>query len=117
MVRGAWWALRALRAARRQLRSTGLAGVRVPRPGDVSPAAGAGVAAVLARTRATCLTRALVRQAWLAAQASPHDLVIGVRRAGPDGDLLAHAWLEGEDSAAAAGYVELARHRPRATAG
>ena len=37
-IRGAWWALRALTAAKRQLRSHGLNAVRLPAPPDVSPA-------------------------------------------------------------------------------
>lgn len=89
----------------------------LPPPRDVSAAAGVGVSAVLARTRTTCLTQALVRQAWLAARGSPRDLVIGVRRDGRAEGFLAHAWLEGEPTPDGVAYLELARHRPHPTVG
>lgn len=62
------------------------------------------VCAVLRVRRATCLERSLILQAWLAAHGMRRDVVIGVRR---DGDVKAHAWLDGvEDSR---GFEELHR--------
>jgi hypothetical protein len=107
-LRGALWAFIALGEAGRQLRTEGLKTIRIRRPPDVSPAAEAGVTAVLIRTRETCLTRAFVRQSWFAAQGSMRDVVIGVSRA--DG-FAAHAWLDGDPPAASEGYVELTRLR------
>jgi hypothetical protein len=43
--------------------------------------------------QATCLVRALAAQALLARHGQPSELRLGVAR-GPDGALLAHAWLE-----------------------
>lgn len=57
--------------------------------------------------RATCLERSLVVQAWLLASGEPHDLVIGVRRL--HGRVIAHAWLDHEDSR---GFSELLRLEP-----
>lgn len=91
-LRAAWWTVRALRAARRALRTgDGL------RPLSVSPPAlpaGAdrGVEAVLRRVPATCLEVALVRQRWLVSQGITCDVVIGVTRPG-DG-FKAHAWID-----------------------
>ena len=103
-IQGASWAVLALARTRRQLRRGGLDAVCLTEPPDLSPEAQAGVGAVLRRSRATCLTRALVRQRWLAARGTEHDVVIGVSRA--DG-FAAHAWLDGDPDG---GFVELARH-------
>ena len=94
-LRAAWWAQRALRRARRQLRSGGIE--RVPAlspPPALPPAAIRGVLAVLRRGRATCLERSVVLQRWHAAHDRPLDLVIGVSPGAEE--FGAHAWLEGE---------------------
>ncbi|MGH9102970.1 MAG: lasso peptide biosynthesis B2 protein, partial [Acidimicrobiales bacterium] len=107
-ARGAWWAARALRVARRGL---GAEGVRVRLP---APPAGAGtargVSVVLARRPATCLERAVVLQRWLAAQGRRHDVVIGVQ--GPSSNLAAHAWVEGVEAGGSDRFVELHRISP-----
>jgi hypothetical protein len=109
-IRGAWWALRALRKTRRELRVRDVGSVCIAAPGDVSPAADAGVTSVLSRMRASCLERALVRQAWSAAAGRHHEVVIGVSlRNG----FSAHAWLDGEAAGDGDGYVELARYPAR----
>ncbi len=113
-VRAAWWAATAARSTRRQLAAGPLERLRVPAPPALPAEAGHGVGAVLRRTGDTCLVRTAVRQAWHAAQGSPRDLVIGVRRGGGE-DFAAHAWLEGDEPSTYAGYAEISR-RPAAAA-
>lgn len=105
--RGAWWALRAVRATRRA------AATGIPGPADLPPVrapgprGAPGVAGVLRLPGLSCLVRATVRQAWLAAQGERRDLVLGVMGAGRD--FRAHAWLDGDPPADHEGYRELAR--------
>ena len=104
-LRATLWALRAVAAARRQLRRDGINRIELPDPPDVPESAVRGVQAVLRRQPATCLERALVLQRWYGAHGRPHDVVIGV--AGSAESFEAHAWLEGEDPGR--GYRELSR--------
>ncbi len=110
-LRAAWWALRALRVARRAAGSGAAirGGDHVPRPPVLPECAVGGVLAVLNRRPTTCLARALVLQRWYASHGRLHDVVIGVR--GPTLELEAHAWLDGEESAGE-GYTELLRRPP-----
>ena len=106
---GAVWALRAVRAARRQLRRTGYEGIVLP-PVPRRPAEAArGVRMVLRRLPATCLERAVILQRWRAAQGDPHDIVVGV--IGPGEGFRAHAWLDDEEPGDER-YSELLRIRP-----
>ena len=112
VVAGALWAAAAVRLARHRLKRHGLQ-ARVPGPPPLGPGAGRGVRAALRRLEPTCLERALVEQAWLAAMGSPRDVVIGVP---PEGikDAPAHAWVDGTDQASSANYLELHRLPPPA---
>ena len=56
---------------------------------------------------ATCLERSLILQRWLIASGRPHDVLIGVQR--PGDSVVAHAWLDHEDSH---GYAVLVRLEP-----
>jgi hypothetical protein len=110
MGRAAWWAARATRRAR----SVDLAAPippQLPPVPDVPLAALRGVSGSLRIARATCLTRAIVLQAWLLAHGDSRDLVIGVTR--PDERFGAHAWLDGDKACHDAGFHELARRPPR----
>jgi Transglutaminase-like superfamily len=105
------WAARAVRRARRQLRTTAPSSVALPRLPQLPPSAERGVRAVLRRQPHTCLERALVLQRWRAAHGDPRDVLIGVR--GPATSFSAHAWLEDEDVDPAVGpFEELLRVRP-----
>lgn len=110
-LRGLVWALRSVRAARRQLRRTGLTGIVLP-PLPSRPAAAArGVRIVLRRLPATCLERAVILQRWRASQGDRRDVVVGVLGAGDS--FRAHAWLEDEEpSEAEEAYRELVRIEP-----
>ncbi len=99
------WTVTASAQARRIARHGRLADGRVLRPPPLPTSAGRAANGVLARTRASCLVRSLVLQAWHAAHGTDRDLVIGVRHA--DGAVEAHAWLEGDPDAD--DYVELVR--------
>ena len=104
------WAVRARRTARRQLRTGGLAAVRLP----PSPKTAAvwpwprTLTLALRVLRASCLERSLVRQAWLADRGRPSDVIIGARA--PREGFAAHAWLDFEGESEADGYVEVARY-------
>ena len=104
---GAWWALRAVRRARRELRTRPVDAIRIPSPPRLPPAGERGVAAVLRRLEPSCLERALVLQRWLVVRGQPRAVVIGVTA--PGGDFRAHAWLEGE---LAPEFHEIARVAP-----
>jgi len=110
VLAAALWAAVAVRLARRRLRSKGVQ-ARVPLPPRLGPGAFRGAQAVLRRYSPTCLERALVEQAWLAANGSRRDVVIGV----PEGGLQeapAHAWVDGNNPSPAGRYLELHRLPP-----
>jgi hypothetical protein len=109
-LRAAVWAYRASRRARRQLSSHPIdhALVGLPRVPSLPDDAEHGVAAVLAMRRESCLVRAVVRQAWEAAHDRPRELVIGVAPL-EDGQLKAHAWLDGDPPQEDQDYRELLR--------
>jgi hypothetical protein len=108
-LRAAWWAHRSVRSARRQLRSTGLRDLRLPRVPALPDDAGRGVHAVLRRQPATCLERALVLQRWRAAHGDEQDVVVGVLA--PSEGFSAHAWLADEPHDGR-GFRELLRVPP-----
>lgn len=107
---GAFWATLAAFLVRRRLRRDGM-DARAPRPPRLDRRAAPGVMGALTRLRPTCLERALVLQAWLVAQGTPRDVVIGIP---PDGmkSNPAHAWVDGTDASSAAHYLELHRLPP-----
>ena len=106
-LRAAWWTLRAVRRASRQLGDGELDSVALPRPPLLPASAERGVNGILRRSRAKCLVRALVRQAWFAAQGMPRDLVVGVTS--PGSGFEAHAWLDGDPECHSGDYHELLR--------
>jgi hypothetical protein len=90
----AWWALRAVRAARRALANGGLDALVLP-PVPALPYSAKGAVTVTLRLSArNCLVRSAVRQAWYAAHGREYDLIIGVTA--PARGFKAHAWLEGD---------------------
>jgi len=107
---GALWATLAARLVRRRLKTSGVR-TRVPRPPRLGPKGGRGVNAALGRLKPSCLERALVLQAWLAAHGNPRDVVIGVPHGGMKSGP-AHAWVEGTDTVSPERYLELYRLRP-----
>ena len=109
-VRAALWAYRATQHANREVEQKGIEGADLPTVPSLPPDAIGGVLGVLRRTKATCLTQALVLQAWHASQGDERDLVIGVTA--PSGGFRAHAWLEG-DPPCHEGFEELTRRAYR----
>lgn len=108
-LRAAWWAQRAARQLVRSLAAAGLDAVPLPPP--YLPAhARRGAAGALRRTRATCLVRAKVMQAWDAAHGRSRDLVVGVTA--PSRGFRAHAWLDGDPPCHSEGFQELLRLPP-----
>lgn len=106
-MRGMWWAGRSLFGVRRSLRQTALPDVTVSPPPRLPASAGRGVRFVLRRRESTCLQRALVLQAWHAAQGNPREVVIGVTDT--KGPFSAHAWLDGDPGHPGRGFAELLR--------
>jgi Transglutaminase-like superfamily len=106
-LRAAWWATRAMRRLRRDLRQVGLH-AQVPQPPALPEAAVRGVRGVAWLSHATCLERSLLMQRWLVAHGEAHDVLVGV---GPSArDFEAHAWLEGYDpDESGAGFEVLTR--------
>ena len=110
-LRAAFWAVRSVRRARRQLRRSGYEAMTLPRIPALPASASRGVNAVLRRLPATCLERAVVLQQWRAAHGDLRDVVVGV--VGTREAFRAHAWLEDESPAAdAREYRELVRLPP-----
>ena len=109
-ARAAWWTLSAIRQARRRLRDRGLAGFALTPPPASLQAGERGMWLVLGRLRPSCLERALVLQAWLAAHGRTHDVVVGIRKA--DQDFSAHAWIDAEESWQRGEFREIARFTP-----
>lgn len=109
-LRAAWWAWRTLRRARRALRGGQVKRIELLPPPSLPESAATGVEAILRRQRSSCLESALVRQRWLAAHGRRVPVAIGVTA--PSRGFLAHAWLVGEDEAAAAAFHELTRLEP-----
>lgn len=110
-VRAAWWTLRALIVARRELRSGQFDRIKFPSVPQLPPSAIRGVTGVLSRVGTTCLEQATIRQAWHAAQGSYRDLVIGVTA--PSLEFQAHAWLDGDPPCHSETFQELLRRRPQ----
>lgn len=108
-LRAAWWAHRALCAARAGLSRGELRTVRIPGPPPLPSSAVRGVEALLRRRSHSCLEGALVRQRWLAAQGEHRDIAIGVMP--PSQGFAAHAWLEGDSDPIAERFHELTRVR------
>lgn len=109
-ARAAWWAARSIHRAR----SVELASPfpsQLPAVPPVPTEAIVGVKVSLCLARSSCLTRAIVLQAWLLAHDESRDVVIGVTR--PDEKFGAHAWLDGDAPCHGAGFHELARRPPR----
>ncbi len=67
--------------------------------------------AALSRLKPTCLERALVLQAWMVAQGSARDVVIGVPQGGMKSGP-AHAWVDGTDPLSTTTFLELHRIPP-----
>jgi hypothetical protein len=107
VLRAAWWALRAQHRARRGLQRQGLQCSPLPSPPRLAARAEHGVHAVLRRTGATCLVRAMVLQKWQASSGPAPDVVIGVTA--PSRGFRAHAWLDGEPACHSDGFEELTR--------
>ena len=98
-VATAVWTLRALRAARRQLRTTAPPEVKLPDPTGCGPvevrrSRAGSVRGLLRVLRATCLEECVVRQQWLRSAGEARAIIVGVRGAGDA--FGAHAWLEGD---------------------
>jgi hypothetical protein len=110
-IRAAWWALRSVRRARRSVGRKPLERAPLPPVPAVPPSAKRGVDAVLRRRSDTCLVRAMVYQAWFAANGDERDLIIGVTA--PGNGFRAHAWLDGDPPHEYAEYEELLRRPVR----
>ncbi len=106
-LRAAVWTLRALRAARKDLRGGRWESVELPRVPSVPPSSLRAVESVLRRSGAMCLPSAILRQAWFAAHGSQRDLVVGVTA--PSRGFEAHAWLDGDPPCHTEPFEELLR--------
>lgn len=102
-----WWAGRSLIHVRHSLRRDAFVDVAISPPPPLPPRAVRGVRYVLRTRPGTCLQRALVLQAWHAAQGSPREVVIGV--SGSSDTFTAHAWLDGDQGDPGRGFDELLR--------
>jgi hypothetical protein len=101
------WATRELLRLRASLPTEGVrVSVRRP-PRRMSRNSGRVVMAAARVTRASCLERSLVRQAWLRGRGTDRDVVIGVRSAD---EFEAHAWIDGDPDGV--DYAEIHRIRP-----
>jgi Transglutaminase-like superfamily len=110
-LRAAWWAARSTRRLRGiQSGSFPPAAALPPVPG-VPASARRGVSLSLRLSKATCLVRAVVLQAWYLAHGEERDLVVGVTA--PSQGFSAHAWLDGDPPCHSEGFHELMRRPAR----
>jgi hypothetical protein len=109
-LRAAWWAMRSIHCARQTVFASSQSG-RLPEVPSLPPSAKRGVSAALRLSRASCLDRARVFQAWYLAHGEERDLVVGVTA--PSTGFTAHAWLEGEPPCHTEGFYELTRRPAR----
>jgi len=109
-LRAAWWAHRALNAARSALAVGAIREIELAPPPRLPASAIRGVEGLLRRRQHTCIERALVRQRWLAAHGDPRAIAIGVTS--PSSGFIAHAWLVGEGDPQAPAFHELTRLEP-----
>lgn len=107
IARRTGWTMSSLRRVRRGLRKRGIDGLELPRPPRTDSSSERGIGWVLRRADATCLERALIRQAWLQSRDDDRALVIGVDNSN---GFRAHAWLEGEENPG--NFSELLRRPP-----
>ena len=106
-LRAGLWAARELKRLRVALARDGVR-VTVGRPPRrVSRKSGKVVMLAARMTRASCLERSLLRQAWLRGRGTMRDVVIGVRS---DDEFKAHAWLDGDPDGV--DFVEIHRISP-----
>jgi hypothetical protein len=84
----------------------------LPRPPRAPQETTRAVRSVLGRTRANCLVRSLVLQAWFTEQGDPCDVIIGVTP--PSDGFRAHAWLDRPGDIDSDGFTELHRIPPAA---
>jgi hypothetical protein len=110
-IRAGLWTLRALRIARAEVSAGRWDSIELPRVPGLPRSAERTVETVLRRSAATCVPRAVVRQAWFAAHGAPRDLVVGVTA--PSAGFEAHAWLEGDPTCHTERYQELLRRPAR----
>ena len=109
-ARAAWWAIKAIHRGRHMHFDQG-GSRRLPEVPSLPPSAKRGVSAALRLSRASCLQRATVLQAWYSAHGEERDLVIGVTA--PSTGFTAHAWLEGDPPCHNEGFYELTRRPAR----
>ena len=103
------WTWASVRALGPSLQTDGIEAVdRVRRPPSAPVGHRAAVDGLLTVMHASCLVRSAVLQRWDADHDRSRPLVIGVAR--EDGRIVAHAWLEGEESGD--DFVELHRRPP-----
>lgn len=109
-----WWTLRMWWRVHRRLgggpRNRGVRAVLALRPEPATAHSPRAARLTLACCRATCLERALIRQARAAGAGMPRDVIVGVTA--PATGFRAHAWLDGDR--VEPGFVELWRY-PAAT--
>jgi hypothetical protein len=111
-LRAGAWTRRALRQARRELKSRPLTEVAIEPPRGIPAAGASGVRVALRLSRYSCLEAALVRQRWDAEHGSPRDVVIGVPRPSERDEREAHAWLDGDDDPRRNELTEITRLAP-----
>lgn len=113
-LRAVFWGLRARRRAKHIVWVEGIGGARrLPAAPAIPTELSRVVAAVLIRTRATCLVQSLVLQRWFADHGEPIDVVIGVTA--PSDGFHAHAWLDRPGELGTDGFTELHRLSPSAS--
>jgi Transglutaminase-like superfamily len=109
-----WWTLRMWWRVHRRLdggiRGRGVRAAPALLPAPTTPHSRRAARLTLACCRATCLERALIRQARAAGAGMPRDVIVGVTA--PATGFRAHAWLDGDR--VEPGFVELWRY-PAAT--
>lgn len=112
-ARAAVWTFRCLARCRLQLGRRDVRNVVLPSSARIGRSGGRAVLRLLRRRQNSCLSNALIVQAWRADHGDYVDVVIGVTA--PTAGFTAHAWLA-DNPGGAAGHEAIHRLPPRGRA-
>ncbi len=110
-LRAGIWTMRCLTRCRWQLKRRDVRQITFPPSGQISSDGARAVNRLLRGREDSCLSNALIAQAWRADHGDFVDVVIGV--AAPDASFSAHAWLSDSAEVGAAGHEAIHRIPPK----
>jgi hypothetical protein len=114
-ARAGVWTFRCLTRCRRQLDRRDVRDVTLPSSEGIDPSGVRAVRRILRRRTDSCLSNALISQAWRADHGDYVDVMIGVTA--PAAGFTAHAWLADAAEGASGGHEPIHRIAPKSARG